>query len=93
MKLSKRNKTMPQKILTHEFIGSIMKVIESKNPTLLGLEGKIIDETQNTITIKTKNSTKKILKNQVKMKIETGNKSFIIIGKDLVGRPQDRIKK
>ena len=70
-----------------------MKVIESKNPTLLGLEGKIIDETQNTITIKTKNSTKKILKNQVKMKIETGNKSFIIIGKDLVGRPQDRIKK
>lgn len=84
---------LPRNIERHELIGLSIKITESKNPTLLGLEGKIIDETQNTITIQSKNSTKKIIKNQIKMRIKINQKEMIIDGNQLVGRPHERIKK
>lgn len=71
-----------------ELIGSVIEVVGSKNKTLLGLKGKIIDETKNTITIKN-GKTKKLMKSHVQIKIN--NK--IIEGKSLQKRPEDRIKK
>lgn len=71
-----------------EFIGNNIKIINSKNKTLIGLEGKIIDETKNTITIKTQKGNKKILKNQVEFII----KNETITGKKIVKRPEDRLK-
>ena len=79
----------PKDIVRHEIVGLSIKIVESKNPSLLGLKGKIIDETKNTITIQTKTSTKKIIKDQIKMEI--GNK--LIEGKHLVGRPHERTSK
>jgi len=73
------------RIWKEELIGSEAEVISSKNPTLVGTKGKIIDETRNTITIK----NKKILKSHVTLKI----KNQTIEGKNLVGRPEDRLKK
>ncbi|MBU0472016.1 MAG: ribonuclease P protein subunit [Nanoarchaeota archaeon] len=75
--------------LKQEYIGSDIEIIESTNKTLIGLKGKVIDETKNTISIKTKNNeTKKLLKNVLKFKI--GQK--IIDGKTITKKPQDRIK-
>jgi ribonuclease P protein subunit POP4 len=51
-------------------IGSNIKIIESKNRTLLGLKGKVINQTKNTITIETKKGVKKIILSQVKIKNE-----------------------
>jgi len=74
-----------QKSFKGELIGSICEIISSKNETLIGLKGKIIDETRNTITIQ----GKKILKSHVTLKIN----GKIIEGKDIKRRPEDRIKK
>jgi len=84
---------MSQDIVRHELIGLNIEIMEAKNPSLAGLKGKIIDETKNTITIQHKNTTKKLIKNQIKMKIEIHNKTIMVNGEDLVGRPADRIKK
>ena len=70
-----------------ELIGSTIEVVESKNQTLIGLKGKVLDETKSTITIKGK-KIRKILKSHVVIKIN--NKK--IKGKSLVGHPKDRIK-
>ena len=51
-------------------IGSKIKIIESKNKTLIGLKGKIIDQTKNTIKLETKEGTKKIILSHVKLKNE-----------------------
>lgn len=81
-----------RKFVKLELIGLTMEIIEAKNKSLVGLEGKIIDETKNTLTIEQKNNkTKKIIKNQViiyfpKQKIK-------IKGKFLTGKPEDRLKK
>lgn len=71
-----------------ELIGLVIEVVGSKNRTLVGLKGKIIDETKNTITLQN-GKTKKLMKSHIQIKIN--NK--IIEGKSLQKRPEDRIKK
>jgi len=51
-------------------IGSKIKISKSKNKTIEGLEGKVIDQTKNTITLETKQGIKKIVLSQVEMKNE-----------------------
>jgi ribonuclease P protein subunit POP4 len=69
-------------------IGSIIQIEGSKNKTLNGINGKIIDETKNTITIQTTKGTKKIIKDQTTIRVN--NKT--IDGKKLIGRTESRIK-
>lgn len=80
-------------IIRHELIGLNTEIVKAKNPSLVGIKGKIIDETKNTITIKQKEKMKKILKEQAVLNLKVGNKVFQINGKLLVGRPEDRLKK
>jgi len=80
-------------MIRHELIGSEIKVISSKNQNLENVEGRIIDETRNMIIIDTKNGIKKIIKSQAKMEINLKGRKIEIDGKELVGRPEERIKK
>jgi ribonuclease P protein subunit POP4 len=80
-------------LIRHELIGLNTEIVKAKNPTLVGLKGKIIDETKNTMTIKRKNKMKKVLKDQAVFNLKVGNKTFQVDGKVLVGRPEDRLKK
>lgn len=82
----------PKDIAKHELIGLEIEIVESKNSVLVGLKGKITDETKNTITIED-GKTRKIMKSQIIMKTRIGNKEYQIDGRILVGRPEDRIKK
>jgi ribonuclease P protein subunit POP4 len=74
--------------LRRELIGSTIKITNSKNKSLVGVKGKIIDETRNTLIIEENKKTKKIPKNQVTIEI----KKTKIDGKLLVGRPEERLK-
>ena len=80
-------------LIRHELIGLNTEIVKAKNPTLVGLKGKIIDETKSTMTIKQKNKMKKVLKDQVVFNLKVGSKTFQVDGKFLVGRPEDRLKK
>ncbi len=73
-----------KKIEKGEWIGVAAKIHYNKQL----FEGKIMDETKNTITIKTKKGIKKILKNNAKIEIN----GKIMQGKKLTKRPEDRIK-
>lgn len=82
-----------RKIVGCELIGLILEVIDAKNKSLIGLKGKVVDETKNTITIEINNKEKKILKNQVTLKIPIDDQMYEVDGKLLVGRPENRLKK
>lgn len=47
-------------------IGSNIEIKESKNKSLIGLKGKVIDETKNMFTVETQKGIKKIMKTQIK---------------------------
>jgi ribonuclease P protein subunit POP4 len=80
-------------LVKHGLIGLNIEITNSKNPTLKGVSGKIIDETKSTITIKSQKGTKIIIKDQIKMSITIDNKKVEIDGSKLVGRLEDRLKK
>jgi len=79
------------KTIKQELIGLEIKVDEAKNPSNIGIEGKIVDETQQTLTIKTKKGQKRLIKKNITLTIKS--QKIKIKGSLLVGRPEDRIKK
>ncbi len=83
----------PKDLIRHELIGLNVEIVKAKNPLLIGIKGKVVDETRNTMTIKYKNKMRKILKDQAVFNIKVENKIFQVDGKLLVGRPEDRLKK
>jgi len=80
-------------ILKEELIGLDTEVINAKNKTLIGIKGTIIDETKSTLIIETPKGIKKILKEQVTLKLPYKNKKLLVEGKLLIGRPYERLKK
>ncbi len=83
----------PSDIIRHELIGLNAEIVEAKNKSLVGLKGKIIDETKNLLIIQSKKGEKKVLKDQVTLKLKMKDKKFQLEGKLLVGKPEDRLKK
>ena len=79
-----------KKTTKYEFIGSTVEIADSKNKTLIGLKGKIENETKNMFTL---DNGKKLIKSESVFNIKIGGKVFKIDGKLLVGRPEDRAKK
>jgi ribonuclease P protein subunit POP4 len=84
----------PRHVLKHEFIGLEIEVINAKNPCLVGIKGKVVDETKNTFTIEEKKGTfKKVIKSQVIFKVKFQGKVLEIDGKELAFRPEERLKR
>lgn len=78
------------KLLMGELIGLKMEVIDSNNKNVIGLKGIVIDETKNTFVF---DNGKRVLKENVIVRIRKGDKLFDVNGKLLVGRSEDRIKR
>jgi RNase P/RNase MRP subunit p29 len=68
-------------------IGKDVEIVASTNKTLIGLKGKIVDETQSTLIIDC-GSEKRVLKNICEFKVD----DKIIKGSEINKRSFDRIK-
>jgi ribonuclease P protein subunit POP4 len=81
-------------IVQREFIGLETKVVRSSNPQVMGIAGRVIDETRNTFTILHKTKRRIVVKNTLVFNFIMPDGTVVEIdGKVIVGRPEDRIKK
>lgn len=78
-------------ITTHELIGMDTEISNSSNPQLIGLNGRIIDETKSMIIINTVNGTKSIPKSNNDWKFTIDSKDIIISGSRIAKRSFDRL--
>jgi len=88
-------KITPQNVLAHELIGLSVEIVDSKDPSLKNLQGKLVYETKNVLAINdAKQNIKKIPKAivTISLRLPDGD-DCIINGSDLVGRPEDRIQR
>ena len=76
-----------------ELIGLMAEVSCSKNSLDIGIKGKIIDETKNTILIESSKGRKKLFKKNIILIIKKGSQAEKVEGTNLLGRPKERIKK
>ena len=80
-----------ENITSHEFIGLNTEVVSSSNPQVIGLNGRIINETKSMFTINTEKGIKSISKSQNNWKFSIQNKDTIVEGTRITKRPFDRI--
>ena len=74
-----------------EFIGSKIKIIDSKNKSNIGITGKVINETKNTLVIKTKENKKTLMKNNITFTTNIDGKTYEINGEKINKRHHERI--
>jgi len=77
-----------------EFIGLNAKVVKSSNPSYMGISGKVVDETRNTLVIRQRHEDKVIVKEAAVFQFTLLDGTVIEVeGKIILGRPEDRMKK
>ena len=75
-------------IYNSTWIGSMMNIVESNDPTLIGRSGLVLDETKNTLVMLEKDSTIRIGKAGITFTLDN---SDVVVQGALVGqRPEDR---
>lgn len=83
----------PQNILRHEVIGLKVKIARTVNKELVGLAGKVVDETRNTLTISNGTGSEIVPKDTAMFYFYLPTGEIVgVDGKRLVGRPEDRVK-
>jgi ribonuclease P protein subunit POP4 len=83
-----------QNLVRNELIGLSVQIVDSKNKTLIGLKGKIIDERKNILLIRSKDVEKKVIKDTSTFMFTLPSKKKVKIkGELLIGAPWDRLKK
>ncbi len=85
---NKKYEITKENIMHHEMIGLKVKVKKSTDPKRKGVKGKIIDETKNTFVLEGKRI---IPKKECEFEFDIGEK-VIIKGKEIMKRPEERIK-
>ncbi len=84
----------PKNIFRHELVGLFVKVVNSTHEGFTGIEGKVVDETKNTILIETDKTEKIVPKGVATFHFYLPDGNVVEIeGKIIIARPEDRIKK
>ena len=72
-----------------ELIGEHVEVTHHTDPSLCGISGMVVDETRETLVIRSNGSKKVVSKRPARFIFEDGE----LMGNKIAYRPQDRIKK
>jgi ribonuclease P protein subunit POP4 len=82
----------PRNILRHEFIGLDVLVVEATNPLQRGIRGRVIDETRNTLIIRTRCGDRRVPKPYTRFRFSLPEGVKVEVdGSALVMAPEKRI--
>lgn len=76
----------------HELIGLRVTVLRALDPSLVGVEGRVVDETRNMLIIESGSRQKGVSKRGSRFRFDVEG-GVEIDGGDIQYRPEDRIKK
>lgn len=80
-------------MLARDWIGLRVEVMESPNPCEVGLKGQVVDETMNTLKIRTDRGMKTVAKMHRIFAVEVDGVRYRVDGKLIAFRPEERIMK
>lgn len=75
-------------MIRQELVGRTAHVVDAKNQDLVGLTGMVIDETKETLRIRTDRGEKTLIKEQITIEVD----GVQIDGQYLTARPEKRTK-
>jgi len=81
-------------VLQQELIGLNARVVKSSQPNYVGISGKVVDETRNTLVILSDTRKKIVVKDVAVFHFTLPDGTIVEInGKAIVGRSENRVKK
>lgn len=84
----------PANLARHELMGLEVEVLDSRDPGLRGLRGRVVDETKNMLKIRVGGKVKSVPKAIVYLRfILPEGEEVKIEGRRLVARPEDRVRR
>lgn len=66
-------------------IGYEIEVVEASNKNYIGIKGRIVDETRNTLIVRTEKNIKKIIKNGCIFSLNIDGEHVLVKGDELIG--------
>lgn len=81
----------PDNISSHELIGLQAQIVESSDKKIIGINGKVIDETKFTFILSTVNGTRRLAKSNSRWKFEYDERESELDGARLTRRSYERI--
>ena len=75
---------------SHELIGLGAEVVASANPHVVGLNGRVINETKSMITMDTQRGPRHVAKGIATWRFDTGRGHVTLEGRDIAKRPFER---
>ena len=83
----------PENILRHELIGLRLRVMQTRNKSIRGISGVVIDESKNMLTLSRGERKLLIPKTVGTFRFKLSNGCLVDVdGTRLVGRPESRLK-
>jgi ribonuclease P protein subunit POP4 len=76
-----------------EFVGLEVEVLDSTCASLVGLRGRVVGETRNTIMVEVGGVEKVVPKDCCDFLFQEGSRAHKVSGNEIKFRPEDRIKK
>ena len=76
----------------HEIMGLQVQVVRSTDPKKKGIKGIIVDETQRTLVIETRNEEKILPKNESTFAFDMNGELVELDGEELMGNHIERLK-
>jgi ribonuclease P protein subunit POP4 len=76
-----------------EFIGLEVEVVEATSGNYLGIKGRVVDETKNTLTVEQEGRERMVPKECCRFRFTEGDRTHIVDGNEIRFRPEDRIKR
>ena len=81
----------PDNIKAHELVGMHATILGASNKTVIGLNGRVINETKSMITLNTAKGAKQIPKQATRFAFCVEGKQIQVDGDDIHKRPFERI--
>jgi len=87
------NHVIPENIVRHELIGLQLKIVQARNRSVLGINGIVVDESRNMLTVSEGKRKVLIPKTIATFRFSLPNGCLVDVdGARLVGRPEARLK-
>ena len=77
----------PETLLRHELAGLDVTVADASNPDLIGIEGRVRDETMRTLLVATSDGVKQVPKAGTTFRFALDDTDVIVEGDRLLARP------
>lgn len=82
----------PENIVRHELIGLTVEVTQATDPAKVGIKGKVVDESRQTLVIERDSQEVTLPKEESTFLFQLSTAEVEVKGSLLQGRPEERLK-